>query len=919
MRQIVLYNNNKPRNQIIIYDANINIWNKDILIKFLNKIIITVDNITILLHYKKYFYIEINNHDSLITYNSVKSILRQIYSIESRGFLNDPNLEKYPIISNFIKYLTKSPDYLRLDKSSESYKWIFNIILLSLHELIVKTIVRIETENENENQISDLMADFINLNKEILAKLDPSIRRKLKNRGITVTQNIYAGFDTEFKRINENKNKLLSVQLAINTKTLLRIPKNERYTLSTLDAVTGKEFKLAKNKNFNFNLIENTINQSINSIRSFKCTNDFYLANLIFDLKMLNVKFTEQDDDILFSFPRSAIQPFIYYGENYSLEDVVNQINLLGDSFIKEDLDKLFSILIKIYKHNENLNSDLVLNLNWNENKDVLTPIVSYDKPNNVKGSKSLTRTYVNSFSEDKVSVTKIKNIYLIAHLTNADLCMLSDFDKFKEGLDIVQKSYITLRKPISINGNKFFIRDTLLLAPQGKKRLKDLGNLYDGLDKIALTSKQIENMDLLLTENRELFQEYAIKDAIIPLTHANYMEDFYFTLKGNAIPSTISKISSVFVLDFWRKNNYKGYQISNEFLLSNTSATVTPKGLWAISSETNIGFKINYYIANYKGGRNECFMFGVDKNTHWFDYDLASAYTSIMAFAGNPDYNNARKLNISELIKMSNEELIFSYTIIECEFEFKDNTKFPSIPCFIDKSSTAYPLKGTAVLTGLEYLLAKNQGCFITVKEAYTIPFETAKSEDKDKDKDKNKVFINHPFLKFIKFCQSERRKHPEKTILNLIWKLLGNGIYGLTAQGLNEKMKFNIKTNSMARMDAGVLSNPIIASWTTAFIRTIIGEALHNINKLKGKVVSVTTDGFITDIENLEDKLMKLNNKDITFLNIYRNFRNELSGKPIALELKNDGIGIISWTTRGQFSLNAKIKATTGFQINF
>ena len=928
MRQIILYN--KPKNEIIIYDANINIWNKNILIKILSKIIITVDNITVLLHQtlkKQYFFIEVNNNDHLITYNSIKNILRQIYSIESKGFLNNSNLEKYPIISDFIKHLTKSPNYLRLEKSSDSYKWIFNIILLSLHELIVKTIFELEKSFSLRlnDKITDLTADLINLNKEILAKLDPSIRKKLQNRGISLIQNVYAGFDTEFKRINENKNKLLSVQLAINTKLLLRIPKNDQYKLSTIDVITGKEYKLPKNKDFNFNIIEKTINHAINNIRSLKFINDFSLAELIFELKRQKVHFIERDDDFIFSFSRSAIQPFINFfkeGDSFSMGDLVNQINLIGDPIIKKDSDKLFSFLINTYKflnypdltptptflYNDNDNND-----NANLKDQILSPIISNDKPAKRKNSiKNLTRSSMNSFTEDKVSVTKIKNIYLIAHFSNADLSMLSDFDKFKDGLDIVQKSYITLRKPILVNGNNVFIRDTMLLSPPGKKSLEAIGKLYDGFDKIKLTLTQKENMDLLLAENKELFQDYALNDAMITLIHANYMEDFYFNLKGNAIPTTISKISAVFVLDFWRKNKYKGYQISHEFLLSNTSATITPKGLWAISSDTNVGFKINYYIANYKGGRNECFMFGVDKTKHWFDYDLASAYTTTMAFAGNPDYNNARKLTISELIKMSDEELIFSYTIIECEFAFKDNTKFPSIPCFIDKSSTAYPLKGKAILTGLEYLLAKNQGCFITVIEAYIIPFEIAKTEDKDE-----RIFINHPFLQVIKHCQNERRKHAKNSILNEIWKLLGNGIYGLTAQGLNEKMKFNIKTNSMMRMDAGVLSNPIIASWTTAFIRCIIGESLHNIEKLNGKVVSVTTDGFITDIENLENKLLSLK-KDITFFNMYRKFRNELSDNPAALELKNDGIGIISWTTRGQFSLNANIKATTGFQAN-
>ena len=39
-----------------------------------------------------------------------------------------------------------------------------------------------------------------------------------------------------------------------------------------------------------------------------------------------------------------------------------------------------------------------------------------------------------------------------------------------------------------------------------------------------------------------------------------------------------------------------------------------TPKGLYATR---NIGTHLSYFIANYKGGRNESFMYGVDENTH--------------------------------------------------------------------------------------------------------------------------------------------------------------------------------------------------------------------------------------------------------------------------------------------------------------
>jgi hypothetical protein len=37
---------------------------------------------------------------------------------------------------------------------------------------------------------------------------------------------------------------------------------------------------------------------------------------------------------------------------------------------------------------------------------------------------------------------------------------------------------------------------------------------------------------------------------------------------------------------------------------------------------------------------------------------------------------------------------------------------------------------------------------------------------------------------------------------------------------------------------------------------------------------------------------------------------------GEPLSLELKKDGVGVLSWSTRGQLGVGSLIKASTGFQ---
>jgi high-affinity K+ transport system ATPase subunit B len=46
---------------------------------------------------------------------------------------------------------------------------------------------------------------------------------------------------------------------------------------------------------------------------------------------------------------------------------------------------------------------------------------------------------------------------------------------------------------------------------------------------------------------------------------------------------------------------------------------------------------------------------------------------------------------------------------------------------------------------------------------------------------------------------------------------------------------------------------------------MRSVIGDLLHSVGELGGRVVSVTTDGFITDIMDLEDKVVSLIDKRV------------------------------------------------------
>jgi hypothetical protein len=151
----------------------------------------------------------------------------------------------------------------------------------------------------------------------------------------------------------------------------------------------------------------------------------------------------------------------------------------------------------------------------------------------------------------------------------------------------------------------------------------------------------------------------------------------------------------------------------------------------------------------------------------------------------------------------------VYSYTVLRVHFKFPENVKYPSIPCNIDDSTTVYPLEGESIITSLEYIVAQKQGCIFKHFEIAHIPFKKPSEDSEDSQKS-----IEKPFRDCIAELQKNRSNFPKGTIGNLLYKELGNSLYGLTVRGINNKMKFDARSGSMKRMEGNELSNPIIAT---------------------------------------------------------------------------------------------------------
>ena len=131
-------------------------------------------------------------------------------------------------------------------------------------------------------------------------------------------------------------------------------------------------------------------------------------------------------------------------------------------------------------------------------------------------------------------------------------------------------------------------------------------------------------------------------------------------------------------------------------------------------------------------------------------------------------------------------------------------------------------------------------------------------------------------------------------------IYKDLGNMLYGKVVSGISNKTSFDARTETMKSMTGNNLTNPIIGSWITGFVRALLSELLFVNDQLGGKVTAVTTDGFVSNIEDLENKAIEylISNKlyEKSFLKRYRDIRVSLSSPktPEALEIKTSVKGL-------------------------
>lgn len=365
---------------------------------------------------------------------------------------------------------------------------------------------------------------------------------------------------------------------------------------------------------------------------------------------------------------------------------------------------------------------------------------------------------------------------------------------------------------------------------------LAQIGDLL-GLPKLDLPEGYLkERMDLLLQGDKQAFEKYGLRDSEIAVRFYLRLLDFAEKQTGKrSLPATASSLA---VRIFTSKLEESHVDFNAAFGVTEGASTYWNSARDQVVSKKEKALtpmrKANEpFVADcYSGGRNECYAFGPTTIGIYNDFDLAGAYTTGMVDLRHIDYDNF--WYSKDTVDFVGHVLGFAYV----RFAFPQGTRFPSMPVRNSHGGLVYPLTGFSYCTAPEIEVALNLGCKIDVLHGLIFPWCEGD---------------NRLFEPFVMHIRALRKSFEKGSLDELYAKLLGNSLYGKTAQGLKAKTVFDSQGMKSVELPHSILTNAAIAAHTTGFVRAVLSEQIAGIPPHRN-VISATTDGFITDADESE-----------------------------------------------------------------
>lgn len=263
----------------------------------------------------------------------------------------------------------------------------------------------------------------------------------------------------------------------------------------------------------------------------------------------------------------------------------------------------------------------------------------------------------------------------------------------------------------------------------------------------------------------------------------------------------------------------------------------------------------------SYHGGLNASSYIGyISKQT--LDFDLRNAYPTAMCLV--PDINWEDPIaqefrNDSLTIDLWRDPRFeggfnpMKAFFGRVKFEFPSNVKYPCIPQnvngrLLSVRSFGYNEREDVVYcAGPEIYLALKLGAKVYCQRGFFLNVLYDKN-------DKESRSLAHSVLKMVQERKVAKSMYGNKCLEELILKTMVNGEYGKLAQNVVDKRTWDSRSLEMIGLRESKITNPVAASLITSYVRATLYAAMNEAHENLYTCYSVTTDGFIADIPDVE-----------------------------------------------------------------
>lgn len=411
-------------------------------------------------------------------------------------------------------------------------------------------------------------------------------------------------------------------------------------------------------------------------------------------------------------------------------------------------------------------------------------------------------------------------------------------------------------------------------------KCLADVGDQI-GVPKVDIGSYDKARMDILLAQDKPLFERYAMTDALICARFMAELRIVCAELTGTPdVPPTASGMAQRFCL-----KTMKDAGLSREAcfgVMAHRSPIWSEKADKVRTRTTEVRVPgrddhAAFVTKCYHGGMNSAFYMGPTPIGTYFDWDLTSAYSTAMLSIPLIDFDNP--VTTTKLEDFMGDVIGFAHV----DFEYPQDFRYPGLPVDGAHRGLLYPRKGSSYCTAAELSVAAMLGCQIKVRHGVIFLARTGEE-----------IRIFEPF---VREGRRLRAMYPKGSVQEQYMKLVLNSAYGRLAQGLKEKTVFDTRSAGSVPMPQSAITNEVMAAQVTGRIRATLAEIAGSLRPDR-RLYSITTDGFISDASLNELPL------DGPMVRRFAALSMRATGVPSVLEEKHRARQVIIMRTRGQIT---------------